>query len=95
MLERLFKLSANKTTVGTELLAGMTTFLTMACIIFVNPEILGVAKMPFESVFVATCVASAIGSFLMAFLANLPAGAGSRHGAERLLRLRRGRRHGP
>ncbi len=54
MLERLFKLGANKARVGTEILAGMTTFLTMAYIIFVNPETRGVAKMPFEGVFVAT-----------------------------------------
>jgi AGZA family xanthine/uracil permease-like MFS transporter len=72
MLERLFKLTENKTNLETEILAGVTTFLTMAYIVFVNPEILGVAKMPFEGVFIATCLSAAIGCFLMAFLANYP-----------------------
>jgi AGZA family xanthine/uracil permease-like MFS transporter len=72
MLERLFKLNDNKTTVRTEIVAGITTFLTMAYIIFVNPDILSKAGMPFGAVFVATCVASAIGCLLMAFLANYP-----------------------
>lgn len=72
MLEQIFKLSENKTTVRTELVAGLTTFLTMAYIIFVNPDILKAAGMPFGAVFAATCVAAAIGCFLMAFLANYP-----------------------
>jgi AGZA family xanthine/uracil permease-like MFS transporter len=72
MLEQVFKLSENKTTVRTEIVAGITTFLTMAYIIFVNPSILAAAKMPFGAVFVATCVAAAIGCLLMAFLANYP-----------------------
>jgi AGZA family xanthine/uracil permease-like MFS transporter len=72
MLEQLFKLSENKTTVKTEIVAGITTFLTMAYIIFVNPDILSKAGMPFGAVFAATCVAAAIGCLLMAFLANYP-----------------------
>jgi AGZA family xanthine/uracil permease-like MFS transporter len=72
MFERTFKLSENKTNVRTEIVAGITTFLTMAYIIFVNPSILEAAKMPFGAVFAATCVAAAIGCFLMAFLANYP-----------------------
>ena len=72
MLEQLFKLNENKTTVRTELMAGLTTFLTMAYIIFVNPDILSKAGMPFGAVFVSTCVAAAIGCLLMAFLANYP-----------------------
>jgi AGZA family xanthine/uracil permease-like MFS transporter len=72
MLERIFKLSENKTNVRTEVVAGITTFLTMAYIIFVNPDILKAAGMPFGAVFTATCVAAAIGCFLMAFLANYP-----------------------
>ena len=72
MLEQVFKLGENKTTVRTEVVAGLTTFLTMAYIIFVNPAILSAAKMPFGAVFAATCVAAAIGCFLMAFLANYP-----------------------
>src|SRR5256885_3770657 len=72
MLEQLFKLSENNTTVRTEIVAGITTFLTMAYIIFVNPDILSKAGMPFGAVFTATCVAAAIGCLLMAFLANYP-----------------------
>ena len=72
MLEQVFKLGENQTTVRTEVVAGITTFLTMAYIIFVNPAILSEAKMPFGAVFAATCVAAAIGCFLMAFLANYP-----------------------
>ncbi|MDP1839426.1 MAG: NCS2 family permease [Reyranella sp.] len=72
MLEQVFKLSENKTSVRTEVVAGITTFLTMAYIIFVNPAILSAAKMPFGAVFTATCVAAAIGCMLMAFLANYP-----------------------
>ena len=72
MLEQIFKLSENRTSVRTELVAGLTTFLTMAYIIFVNPDILKAAGMPFGAVFAATCVAAAIGCFLMAFLANYP-----------------------
>jgi adenine/guanine/hypoxanthine permease len=72
MLERTFELEKHATNGRIELLAGLTTFMTMAYIIFVNPAILEAAKMPFGAVFVATCVAAAIGCFLMAFLANYP-----------------------
>ncbi|QQS12781.1 MAG: NCS2 family permease [Rhodospirillales bacterium] len=72
MLERVFKLAENRTTVRTEVIAGLTTFLTMAYIIFVNPDILSKAGMPRDAVFVATCLAAAIGTALMAFLANYP-----------------------
>ena len=72
MLERFFQLTAHKTTVRTELMAGLTTFLTMAYIIFVNPDILSVAGMDKGSVFVATCVAAAIGSLIMGLYANYP-----------------------
>ncbi|MDP1751149.1 MAG: NCS2 family permease [Reyranella sp.] len=72
MLEQIFKLSENRTNVRTEVVAGITTFLTMAYIIFVNPAILAAAKMPFGAVFTATCVAAAIGCMLMAFVANYP-----------------------
>ena len=71
-LEKLFKLELHKTDVRTELLAGLTTFLTMAYIIFVNPSILGDAGMPRDSVFVATCIAAAIGTLIMALYANYP-----------------------
>jgi len=72
MLEQVFKLTENKTTVKTEIVAGITTFLTMAYIIFVNPEILSKAGMPFGAVFAVTCIASAVGCLLMAFVANYP-----------------------
>ncbi|HCY17288.1 MAG: guanine permease [Curvibacter sp. GWA2_64_110] len=72
MLERYFQLSAHGTTVKTELLAGLTTFLTMAYIIFVNPDILSAAGMPKDAVFVATCLAAAIGSAIMGLYANYP-----------------------
>lgn len=72
MLERYFQLSAHGTTIKTELLAGLTTFLTMAYIIFVNPDILSAAGMPKDSVFVATCLAAAIGSAIMGLYANYP-----------------------
>ncbi|MBO9537487.1 NCS2 family permease [Herbaspirillum sp.] len=73
-LDKFFKLSENGTTVRTELLAGLTTFLTMAYIIFVNPSILGDAGMPKDSVFVATCLAAAIGTLIMGLYANYPIG---------------------
>ncbi|MGG7604862.1 NCS2 family permease [Massilia sp. BKSP1R2A-1] len=72
MLEKLFKLSESGTNVRTELLAGLTTFLTMVYIIFVNPSILGDAGMPRESVFVATCIVAALGTAVMGLYANYP-----------------------
>src|SRR5579859_7818731 len=72
MLERYFLLSENGTTVRTEIVAGVTTFLTMAYIMFVNPAILGDAGMDKGAVFVATCIASAIGTLVMALYANYP-----------------------
>ncbi|MDR1379704.1 MAG: NCS2 family permease [Synergistaceae bacterium] len=71
-LEKQFKLQENHTTVKTEILAGVTTFVTMGYIIFVNPDILSKAGMPFGPVMVATCVSAALATFLMAFLANYP-----------------------
>lgn len=72
MLERLFQLKRNGTDVKTEILAGVTTFLTMAYIIFVNPSMLASAGMDHGAVFVATCVAAAIGCLIMGLYANLP-----------------------
>ncbi|MEW6661602.1 MAG: NCS2 family permease [Bacillota bacterium] len=72
MLERVFRLSENNTNVKTEVLAGLTTFMTMGYIIFVNPAILKDAGMPFGAVLVATCVSAAVATLLMAFLANYP-----------------------
>lgn len=72
MLEKLFRLSAHGSNVRTELLAGFTTFLSMAYIIFVNPAILASAGMDKGAVMVATCLAAALGCFLMGFIANYP-----------------------
>lgn len=72
LMERVFKLREQNTDVRTELLAGLTTFLTMAYIVFVNPSILGDAGMPKDAVFVATCVAAAIGTLVMGLYANYP-----------------------
>lgn len=72
MLERLFKLKENNTTVKTELLAGLTTFMTMAYILAVNPSILADAGMDPTAVLLATCIASFIGTACMALMANLP-----------------------
>jgi AGZA family xanthine/uracil permease-like MFS transporter len=72
LLERLFKLSEHGTSVRTELLAGLTTFLTMAYIVFVNPAILGDAGMPKGAVFVATCLIAALGTLIMGLYANYP-----------------------
>ncbi|WP_237448734.1 NCS2 family permease [Pantoea sp. Seng] len=72
MLEKLFKLKAHNTTVRTEIIAGITTFLAMAYILFVNPSILGATGMDKGAVFVATCLAAAIGCVLMGLIANYP-----------------------
>jgi AGZA family xanthine/uracil permease-like MFS transporter len=72
LLNSYFKLSENGTTVRTELLAGATTFLTMVYIVFVNPSILQAAGMDQGAVFVATCVAAAVGSLIMGCYANYP-----------------------
>ncbi|WAJ36777.1 NCS2 family permease [Pseudomonas sp. GOM7] len=72
MLERLFQLQAHNTNVRTEVLAGVTTFLTMAYILFVNPSILGETGMDKGAVFVATCLAAAFGSVVMGLIANYP-----------------------
>lgn len=72
MLERYFQLTAHHTTVKQEVIAGVTTFLTMAYIIVVNPDILSVSGMDYGAVFVATCLAAAIGTLIMGLFANYP-----------------------
>ncbi|MBC5743166.1 NCS2 family permease [Lachnospiraceae bacterium MD308] len=72
MLEKFFKLSDNGTDVKTEVMAGITTFMTMAYILAVNPSIMAAAGMDQGAVFTATALASLIGTLLMAFLANYP-----------------------
>lgn len=72
MLEKLFKLNEHNTTVKTEVMAGITTFLTMAYILAVNPDMLSASGMDSGAVFTATALASAIATFIMAFWANYP-----------------------
>ena len=72
LLERVFKLREHGTTARTEAIAGFTTFLTMVYIVFVNPQILGVAGMDTSAVFVTTCLIAAFGSIMMGLFANLP-----------------------
>lgn len=74
MMEKLFQLRSHDTTARTELVAGLTTFLTMSYIIFVNPSILSTTGMDRDSVFVATCLAAAFGTLIMALYANWPIG---------------------
>ncbi|MEG2018804.1 MAG: NCS2 family permease, partial [Clostridium sp.] len=71
-MEKFFKLKENGTDVKTELMAGLTTFLTMAYILFVNPQMLAIAGMDKNAVFLATILAAAIGCFVMGFVANVP-----------------------
>ena len=76
MFEKIFKLSENKTNIKTEVIAGLTTFMTMAYIIALNPNLLtgfgAEGPQLWNGVFLATCIASAVGMFCMAFLANKP-----------------------
>ena len=75
-MEKIFKLKANGTSVRTEIVAGLTTFMTMAYIIALNPNLLtgfgANGQELWNAVFMATCIASAVGIFCMAFLANKP-----------------------
>ncbi len=72
MLQSLFRLKENRTDVKTEVMAGVTTFMTLSYIIFVQPTVLSACGMDFGAVLVATCVASAVATFLMGFYANYP-----------------------
>ncbi len=74
LLDRFFRLSEHKTNIKTELIAGLTTFVTMGYIIFVNPNIMSDAGMDHGAVFVATCIGAAIACFLMGLYANWPVG---------------------
>ncbi len=74
MLDRIFRLSNNGTNVRTEVLAGATTFLTMAYIIFVQPGVLAGAGMDFDAVMVATCVSAAVATLIMGLVARYPIG---------------------
>ena len=72
LLQRLFKLEENQTSVRAEVRGGVVTFLTMSYIIFVQPGVLSAAGMDFGAVMVATCLASALATLLMGFLADYP-----------------------
>ncbi len=72
LLDKVFKLSENQTSLKREIIGGITTFSTMSYIIFVQPSILSLAGMDFGSVLLATCISSAVACFLMAILANYP-----------------------
>ena len=74
LLERFFKLSEHNTSVKTELMAGLTTFVTMSYIMFLNPVIMSKTGMPFDGLFLATCLGAAIATILMGMYANWPVG---------------------
>lgn len=74
LIERLFKLSEHNTTMKTELMAGLTTFVTMSYIMFLNPIIMSKTGMPFDGLFLATCLGAAIATILMGLYANWPVG---------------------
>ena len=71
-IEKCFKLKVLKTTINSELVAGVTNFLTMAYILVVNPSILSTTGMDAGALLTATCIASALGTFFMAFFSNIP-----------------------
>ena len=81
MLENIFHLKENHTDVKTEIMAGITTFMTMAYILAVNPNILSASGMDSEAVLIATALASFVGTALMALLANYPFAPTSRPSA--------------
>ena len=72
MIEKLFQLKENHTTVRQELLGGVTTFLTMAYIVVLNPQILSQAGMPADGVVFATCLSAAVATLVMGLYANYP-----------------------
>ena len=71
-MEKFFKLKENETNVSTEVIAGVTTFFAMSYILFVNPAILSASGMPFQAVFLATIIASVVGTLIMGLFANVP-----------------------
>ncbi|MEG0730967.1 MAG: NCS2 family permease [Vagococcus sp.] len=71
-MDNFFKLKENGTTISTEIMAGFTTFFAMSYILFVNPAILSLSGMPFQAVFLATIISSAIGTLVMGLFANVP-----------------------
>ncbi len=88
-MDKFFKLRENKTTVRTEILAGLTTFLSMAYVLFVNPSMLATTGMELKAVFVATILASVVGSLAMGLIANYPIGLAPGMGLNAFFRLYR------
>lgn len=72
MLEKIFKLKEHKTNISTEIFAGITTFMAMSYIIFINPAILSQTGMDYNSVYMATILASMIGTMITGLFANVP-----------------------
>ena len=96
-MDNLFRLKEHNTDVKTEIIAGITTFLSMVYILAVNPSILSAAGMSSGSVFTATCIASAVATLFMAFFANYPVALSSGMGLNAyfcLFRLRSALRYG-
>ena len=71
-MNKFFKLEENGTTVSREIMAGITTFFAMSYILFVNPDVLGTTGMPVQAVFLATILASIVGSVAIGLIANVP-----------------------
>ena len=94
MLEKFFKLKENGTNVKTEIIAGITSFMTMAYILAVNPSIMSAAGMDHGAVFTATALAAFIGTLAMALFAELSVCPGTGYGTECVLCLYRRARHG-
>jgi AGZA family xanthine/uracil permease-like MFS transporter len=86
-IDQIFKLSDNNTTIKREFLAGFTTFITMAYIIFVNPQIMSESGMDQGAIFVGTCLAASIACLFMGLFANWPVGLGAWNGIKRFLYL--------
>src|SRR5438094_7883302 len=89
LLDRIFALAEHATDVRTEFIAGLTTFLTMGYIVFVNPTILGNAGMDKGAVFVATCIAAAVSTMVMALYANYPIALARGRGSNAFVTLTR------
>jgi hypothetical protein len=87
LIDRYFHLTENRTSVKQELLGGITTFITMAYIVVVNPQILAQAGMPADGVMFATCLSAAVATLVMGLYANYPIALAPRHVAERVLHL--------
>jgi len=82
MIEKIFKLESNNTSIGREVLAGVTTFVTMAYIIFVNPQMMAASGMDLGASFVGTCLAASLACIIMGVYSNWPVSLAPGHGSE-------------